>query len=70
MHLKKAGVPLNIFIYLFPTGLPSYQLLPTDPLTVTHLSIEQGANQPISVKIDLSDVKLYGLSNVKVSSVK
>nr|ABP51960.1 takeout/JHBP-like protein [Diploptera punctata] len=49
-------------------GIPSLQLLPIDPLAVTKISIEEGANQPITVKLDLLNAELTGLYGVEVVS--
>ncbi|XP_069704787.1 protein takeout-like [Periplaneta americana] len=51
-------------------GIPSFRLLPVDPLTVTKISVHEGEGRPVNLNLDLIDTKLHGLSAVKITSTK
>ncbi|XP_069702787.1 protein takeout-like [Periplaneta americana] len=56
-------------IRVMKDGIPSLHLLPTDPLDITRITIEQGRNRPVSLSMDLRDMKLRGLSTCEVRNV-
>lgn len=51
-------------------GHPGLNLPPIDPLHVKAINIAQGAESPVSIKLDLMEQDLIGLKDIKVHSVR
>ncbi|KAK9504721.1 hypothetical protein O3M35_010988 [Rhynocoris fuscipes] len=50
-------------------GNPSLGILPMDPLHFNKISIDQGSG-PVSIKLDLIDLDVIGIKNVKLTTIK
>ncbi|XP_069702793.1 protein takeout-like [Periplaneta americana] len=51
-------------------GLPSLQMLPLDPLDITQITIRDGINRPVNIKLDLNNAVAKGLSGVNIFTVR
>lgn len=50
-------------------GYPELGLPIFDPLKIEKMNIEQGGNGPVNLKINLRNIKLGGLSDIKFSKI-
>ena len=50
--------------------MPSHHLLPIDPLLVTSMSLNIGADQSVNLKLDMINASLIGLTDVQVLSAR
>lgn len=51
-------------------GIPSHHVLPSDPLLITKLNIEEKGNKPVSISLIVTDAKLNGLKDTKIENIK
>lgn len=59
----------NVIVASKVNGYPELGLPVLDPLSVAEMNIEQGTDQPVSIKLKLWDAQLTGLSKLKFSSI-
>jgi metal-dependent HD superfamily phosphatase/phosphodiesterase len=52
------------------TGLAEIQLIPLDPLVMTKVTIQDGAGRPVSINLELNNVKNTGLSQTDIKAVR
>jgi hypothetical protein len=55
---------------LFSAGNLDLKMQPLDPLVVTNISIQDGAGRPVTISLQLNDVKIHGLSNGHLKTVR
>lgn len=61
----------KLFFYYFFLGEPSLELIPIDPLIISHLDINQGSSHgPIDIKLNFRDLHIHNIASVKITSVK
>lgn len=51
------------------TGYPELGLPVFDPLKIEKMNLEQGGNGPVNLKINLKNIKLSGLSDVRFTKI-
>ncbi|KAJ9589433.1 hypothetical protein L9F63_017361, partial [Diploptera punctata] len=57
-------------IVVMKNGIPSHHILPADPMSISKFVIEESPNKPVSINLEVTDAKFYGISDAEVISVK
>lgn len=60
---------LNHIMNPLARGVPSYNLVPLDPLLLKAFNIQQGKNGPIAIDLKFHDLNILGITSAKVKSV-
>jgi hypothetical protein len=52
------------------SGIPSLNVGPLEPMNVKEVRIDQGGHGPVSVKLQFSNLKIYGVPESSITSFK